>query len=125
MADPVHGFIQFLYVGAALIANPPIVGGHTLGPVPDANGMIAYAFTQPAQPCDGAKCEQEFFRLDLNPQSCWSYNDVSLENVEEAHGFVILPNLTSETLRVYTVGNAAGHLFVFRAHVSPRCALTS
>jgi hypothetical protein len=124
VADPVNVAFKFFYVGL-LIVNPPIIGGRTLVPAPDTNGNIAYTFTQPAEPCDGLKCKQEIFRIDKNPDSCWIYEDISLENVEQAPGFYFVPVQTSEALRLHSLGNVNGRVFTFRARVSSRCAPTS
>jgi hypothetical protein len=124
VADPVQIASKFFYIGA-LIANPPIVGGTTLVPASNNNGNIAYVFTQPTEPCDGAKCEQEIFRIDKNPDSCWIYDDISLDNVEQAPGFFFRPAQTDETLELRSLGNVNGRVFVFRARVSLRCAPTS
>jgi hypothetical protein len=120
MADPVQMASKLVYIGAALIANPPIVGGTTLDPA-SFNGDIAYVFTQPAQPCDDARCEQRIFRIDKNLESCWIYDDVSLENVEQVPGFYFRPDSTDHKLEVRSLGNVNGLVFAFRARVSSRC----
>jgi hypothetical protein len=112
MADPVLMSFKYFYVGT-LIANPPIVGGTTLVRAPDTNRNITYTFTQPAEPCDGAKCEQEILRIDKNPDFCWTYDHVSLENVEQAPGFFFRPVLTGETLKLHSLGNVDGRVFIF------------
>ncbi|MEP6839891.1 MAG: hypothetical protein ABJA75_17675 [Bradyrhizobium sp.] len=121
VADPVTAFKLF-YVGA-LIANPPIVGGRSL--TPDINGNIAYTFTQPSQPCDGPTCRQEIFRIDKNPESCWVYDNISIENVEEVPKFFYAPGLASDTVQINSLGNVNGIVFIFRARVSSRCSATS
>ncbi len=123
MADPVHIAFKLFYIGA-LIGNPPVVGGTKLAPASNG-GNIAYTFTLPAQPCDSATCEQEIVQIDKNPESCWIYNDISLESVEEAPKFFFVPDSTDEMLEVRTLGNVNGRIFVFRARVSSRCAPTS
>ena len=110
MADPVHTATMFLYVGS-LIVNPPIIGGRSLVAAPDTNGNIAYTFTQPAEPCDGLKCEQEIFRIDKNPESCWIYQDISVENVKQAPGFFFHPVQTPEALTLGSLGNVNGRVF--------------
>jgi hypothetical protein len=125
MSNAIHVAVGFLYAGAALIINPPTVGGRTLAPAPDASGHVAYTFRQPTQPCDGPACEQEILRIDFNPDSCWVYEDIRLDNVEEVPGFFYKPVLTSEALRVSSLGNVNGCVFIFRAHVSSRCAPSS
>jgi hypothetical protein len=126
MSNPVTVARRLLvFAGAALIVNPPIVGGRTVAPAPDAGGNIAYTFTQPAQPCGAPACEQEILRIDINPDSCWIYEDIRLDNVEAVPEFFYKPILTSEALRVSSLGNVNGHVFVFRAHVTSRCAPSS
>jgi hypothetical protein len=117
--------VGFLYAGAALIINPPTVGGRTLAPALDGNGNVAYTFTQPTRPCDGPACEQEILRIDINPDSCWVYEDIWLDDVELVPGFFYKPVLTSDALSVYSLGNVSGYVFVFRTHVSSRCAPSS
>ena len=124
MSNPVHLAVGFLYAGAHII-NPPTIGGRMLAPSPDANGDVVYTFTQPTQPCDGPTCEQEILRIDINPDSCWVYQDIKLDNVELVPGFFLKPVLISETLRLSSVGNVNGLIFIFRAHVSSRCAPSS
>jgi hypothetical protein len=120
MADAAQMAFKFFYVGS-LIVNPPLVGGKTLDPVPDTNGNIAYTFTQPEQPCDGPKCVQEIFRIDKNPDSCWIYDSVSLENVENAPGFYFIPDTSHGALKLKSMGDVSGRVFTFRAHTSQRC----
>jgi hypothetical protein len=123
VGDPVQMAITFAYVGV-LIANPPVIGGRTLAPTPgEAN--IAFTFTQPVQPCDGPRCEQEIFRIEKNPNSCWVYDNIFLDNVNDVPGFKFLPAIGSEMLRLRSLGNVNGLTFVFRAHVSSLCAPTS
>lgn len=123
MADPVTTFKLF-YIGV-LIANPPIVGGRTLAPPTEASSDITYTFTQPAEPCEGSACRPDIFRFDKNPDSCWVYDNVSLENVEEVPKFFYRPVDTSEALLIGALGSVNGYVFVFRAHVSSRCGPTS
>ena len=120
MADPVSMALQFLNVGM-LIINPPVVGGKFVVPSSSTNGEISYTFTQPRSTCDGPKCEQEILRAEKNRNSCLVYEDISIENVDRAAGFKFRPILTSETIKLYSVGNVNGRVFVFRARLRSRC----
>lgn len=123
MADPVPMFSTIFYVGV-LIANPPIVGGTKL--VPSGNdASIVYVFTQPATPCDAVKCEQEILRIEKNSDSCWVWDDISLDNVDLVPGFFFVPADTDRMLTFGSLGNVNGRRFVFRARVTSRCGPTS
>ena len=125
MSDAANAAFAFFYIGS-LIVNPPIVGGRTLQAAPDSNGKITYTFRQPVTPCADPKCSQEIFRIERNPDSCWIYEDISLDDFEHPPpGFFYRPVLTPEALTLYSLGNVNGRVFVFRARVSSRCAPSS
>ena len=119
MADAAQMAFIFAYVGS-LIANPPAIDGKILTPAPDASGNISYTFTHSQQPCDGPQCQQEIFHFDKNPESCWAFDNIELENVEHAPGFNFVPNSKSG-LKLLSLGDVSGRVFTFRAHVVQRC----
>jgi hypothetical protein len=113
--------IGLLYVGAALIINPPVVGGKVLPPAPDANGDIAYTFTQPLTPCSGPDCQQEIVRMEEDPRACWIYEIMRLDNVEKAPSKFRIERAPG-TVQFLAIGDVSGRVFRFRAHVTSRCA---
>jgi len=114
--------VKFFYLGS-LIANPPIVAGTTLAPT--VTGEIVYRFTQPGQACDSKTCEQEILQIDKNPESCWVYENVSLDNLEQSPKFFFRPVVTDDMVKLRSLGNINGYVFEFRARVTSRCGPTS
>ncbi|MBR0754050.1 hypothetical protein JQ604_17845 [Bradyrhizobium jicamae] len=124
MPDPLHLSTGFFYL-ATLIINPPIIGGNPLVTAPDSNGNVSFTFTQPEQPCGDPECQQEIFRFEQNPDSCWVYENIALDNVNEVRGFFFAPIFTPGGFTLKSLGNVNGCVFTFRAHVSSRCAPSS
>ena len=124
MLDPLRVATGFFYLGT-LIINPPIIGGHPLVTAPDSNGNVSFTFTQPEQPCGDPECQQEIFRFEENPDSCWVYENIALDNVNHVPGFLFTPILYRGGFTLKSLGNVNDLVFTFRAHVSSRCAPTS
>ena len=108
-------------MGSRIIINSAIIGGKISPPMPDADGNIAYAFIQPPMPCGAPKCEQEILRLNGDPLACWIYEDIRIDNVDAAYIQFGPDERTPGVFRVLGIGDVSGCIFLFRAHVIPRC----